>query len=225
MAQNVVRYSPDEFSLHAATTKVYVCITLSGLSSNGKSLMADVTFLNSFSITPNYRQRGQIISVIWKAPTHPWVKVNTDGSLLGGHASCGGIFRDHKGSFLSCFASNLGQLSFLEAEIHGFLLAMEYAAQHQWSRLWIESDSTSAVSAFKNPSVIPFGLRNRWHNCTHGGFQVIASHIFCEGNGCANKLANHGPSVLKVVWWDTLPIFVREDFFRDKFGTPNFPYP
>jgi len=131
MAQNVVRYIPDGFSLHAATTKVYVCITLSGLSSNGKSLLADVTFLNSFSITPNYRQRGQIISVICKTPTHPWVKVNADGSLLGGHASCGGIFRDHKGSFLSCFASNLGQLSFLEAEIHGFLLAMEYVAQHQ----------------------------------------------------------------------------------------------
>jgi hypothetical protein len=154
MARNVVRYSPDGVSLHAA--KVYAFITLSGLL--------------------RMKKVCRLMLV-------------------------------------------------LEAEIHGFLLAMEYATQHQWSRLWIESESTSAVSAFKNPFVIPFGLRNRWHNCTHGGFQVIASHIFREGNGCADKLANHGHSILNVVWWDTLPIFVRVDFFRDRFGRSSFRYP
>jgi len=43
----------------------------------------------------------------------------------------------------------------------------KYAAYHKWTRLWLETGSIDAVNAFKNPSIIPLRLRNRWHNCTH----------------------------------------------------------
>jgi len=56
-----------------------------------------------------------IIPVFWKAPTCRCVKANTDGSLVGSLASCGGIFRDHLGTFLGCFASNLAEVSVFEA--------------------------------------------------------------------------------------------------------------
>lgn len=147
---------------------------------------------------------------------------HTDGSLIGGHASCGGIFRDHKGSFLSCFADNLGQFSVLEAELHGFIIAMEFVVHHHWHHLWLEGDSSSALSALKNPKVIPFRLRNRQHNCLYRGLQVIASHIYREGNRCADNLANDGHSIHNVVWWETLPLFIREEFFQDRFGIPYF---
>jgi len=55
------------------------------------------------------------------------VKVNTDGSVLGHHATCGGIFRDSRGSLLGCFASNLVDRSVFKAEIYGFIMAMEHA--------------------------------------------------------------------------------------------------
>jgi len=28
----------------------------------------------------------------------PWIKVNADGSVVGFHAACGGIFRDSRGT-------------------------------------------------------------------------------------------------------------------------------
>jgi len=46
-------------------------------------------------------------------------------------------------------------VSVFEAELMGLILAMEFAVSRQWTRLWIECDSSSVVHAFKNPSVIP----------------------------------------------------------------------
>jgi len=41
----------------------------------------------------------------------------------------------------------------------------------------------------------------------------------------ADKLDNHGHMLTNVVWWDSLPIFIREDFFRDIHGLPNYHFP
>jgi len=122
----------------------------------------------------------------------PFVKVNTDGSVVDGLAACGGIFRDYRGSFLGCFASNLGQKSVFEAELFGFVLALEFAIQHGWQHLWVEGDSQCALQAFGKPKLVLFALRNRWYNCNHGGISILSSHFFWEGNCCADKLANHG---------------------------------
>jgi len=73
---------------------------------------------------------------------------------------------------------------------------MEFAVHHHWHYLWLEGDSYSALSTFKNPKVIPFRFKKCWHNCLHIGLEVIASHIYHEGNGRANKLANHGCSLV-----------------------------
>jgi ribonuclease HI len=47
----------------------------------------------------------------------------------------------------------------------GIILAIECAVDRNWRQLWIESDSKLAVSAFKNSSIIPWQLKNRWLNC------------------------------------------------------------
>lgn len=49
-----------------------------------------------------------IIYVHWKAPSPPWLMVNTNGSVVGTHAACGGLSQDHLGTFLGAFACNLG---------------------------------------------------------------------------------------------------------------------
>ena len=84
----------------------------------------------------------------------PWLKVNTYGSDVGNHATCGVLFRDHLGIFLSAFACNLGIDSIFSSEIQGFLFTLEFAAQNGWSHIWLESDSTSALMAFKKPYVV-----------------------------------------------------------------------
>ncbi|KEH15785.1 hypothetical protein MTR_0553s0050 [Medicago truncatula] len=68
-------------------------------------------------------------------------------------------------------------------------------------------------------------LRNRWHNARRLGVQVIASHIFREGNCCADKLASLGHSSVGQVWLDILPTDLYLDFFRDRCRLPNYRLP
>lgn len=102
-----------------------------------------------------------------------WVKANTDGSVRNLMSACGGVFRDSRETSLGGFTSNLSIVSVFQAEIMGLILAMEYASSNSWTRLWLESDSSSAVQAFHKPSLIPVGLLNHWHNCTHKGLFII----------------------------------------------------
>lgn len=89
-----------------------------------------------------------------------------------------------------------------------FIIAMEMAAKHHWRFIWIEGDSTSDLLAFSKSSLISIWWRNRWQNCFSHGIQVLSSHIFREGNGCAGKLASQGHVVTDFVWWDIMPKFV-----------------
>lgn len=98
---------------------------------------------------------------------------------------------------MSCFAGNLGAFSIFEAKIFGFIMAMENALQQGY--IWLESDSTSALLAFNNASLVPIRLRNRCQKCFSTGFQVVSSHIFQEGNSCADGLTNYGHSIQEVL--------------------------
>jgi len=109
---------------------------------------------------------------------------------------------------LCCFPANLGEVTVYEVEHTDLTLAMEFAAQFGWSMIWLETDSLSVVLAFKNQDLIPFRLRNRWHNCLQLGFTTICSHIYREGNCCADLLANHGHALSGVSWFEALPSFL-----------------
>jgi hypothetical protein len=115
--------------------------------------------------------------------------------------------------------------SVFEVELTGLMLAMEYAARNNWTRLWLESDPSSAVQAFKNPYIIPIRLRNRWHNCLQHGLMVICSHIFREGNCCADTLASLGHALTDTTWYTTMPSSLVADFARDINGLHNFRFP
>jgi hypothetical protein len=224
-ARNAVRFSNVLPSFHSAKVRIHSFIAMSGNISKGKCMFSDLPFLDSFAVSPNCRIVKDIISVLWKAPTSPWLKVNTDGSVIGGHAACGGLFRDSLGTFRGAFYCNIGMQTVFYAEVLGIILAIEYAAQKGWSNIWLESDSTSALLIFSKPLLVPIMLRNRWHNARHLGIHIISSHIFREGNSCADKLANMGHAITGAIWLDTLPAGVVLDFFRDRCGLPNYRFP
>lgn len=73
--------------------------------------------------------------------------------------------------------------------------------------------------------VLSYQFCNRWHNCFHLGLHVISSHIFKEGNDHMNEHVNHGHYVQNTLWLKFLPNFIREDFFKNCFGLPNFHFP
>jgi len=147
--------------------------------------------------------------------------VNIYGSLIGSLAACGGLFRDHRGSLLGAFACNIRLSTVFYAEVYGFLLALEYAAQHGWTNVWLKSDTTNTLLVFKNRSLVPVLLCNRWHNACNQEIQVITSHIFREGNCCADLLANMGHLTQGKVWFSVLPQPLQTDFFLDRSGFPH----
>jgi len=113
-------------------------------------IASDAKLLDALSVSPHNRRVSDMLLVTLKAPSTPWIKVNTNGSLIGTHAACGGLFRDHLGSLLGVFACNIGLSTVFNAEVYAFLLDLEYAAHNSWRNAWLESDSTSALMVFKN---------------------------------------------------------------------------
>jgi hypothetical protein len=88
--------------------------------------------------------------------------------------------------------------------------------------LWIESDSKSALLAFENHTIVPWTLQNRWANCLQLGLLLRWSHIFREGNACADRLASMGYSFVAFNWWDSLPLVLQDDLLRAKLDVPSY---
>jgi len=225
ISHNSSRFSSDVVTLHASQVRLHTSIVMSGNLSIGKCLPVDRPFFYSFSVSAHHRQTSDIILVLWKAPSLPWLKVNTDGSVIGNHAACGGLFRDHLGTLLGAFTCNIGTDTVFNSKVMGYIIALEFAAEKGWNHIWLESDSTSALMVFHNLSLVPILMRNRWHNAHHRGVQVISSHIFREGNCCSDKLASMGHAAHDTIWLTTLPPALNYDFFRDKVGMPNYRFP
>src|SRR6266487_7107213 len=125
------------------------------------------------------------------SPIVSWIKCNIDGTAKGcpGPAACGGIFRDSNAAVVGCFAQNLHISTAFHAELIGAILAIELASKNGWISLWLETDSQLVSMAFKNHGLVPWRLRNRWLNCVEltKNMRFIISHIFREGNRCADK--------------------------------------
>ena len=57
----------------------------------------------------------------WERPPLGWMKLNTDGSWLGGaeRAGCGGIVRDDQGEWVAGFSRHIGSTNSFTAEMWG----------------------------------------------------------------------------------------------------------
>lgn len=132
--------------------------------------------------------------MLWHPPIFKWIKCNIDGACKGnpGPSSCGGVFRNSEVDFLGAFACNLRISNSLIAGLQGAMFAIEIAFQKGWTHLWLENDSTLVTLAFQSYKIVPWQIRNRWHNCLHlcNSMSFFVTHVFKEGNHGADKLAN-----------------------------------
>jgi ribonuclease HI len=221
LVRNGVRFSNTKFSVQAATSKVLNSITMSAKMIFSLSKTADNRILQQLHILPPAHKTAATILILWKTPVFAWIKANTDGSATHDSAACGGIFRDHTAKFCGGFAQKVPG-TVIHAELMAMILAMELAYSKGWKNLWLESDSKTALLAFENNNMVPWDLRNRWLNCRSLDTNLRWSHIYREGNSCADKLANLGHSFVHLKWWGSLPLELRDDFLRDKLGIPCF---
>ena len=111
------------------------------------------------------------------------------------------------------FSSELQVNSDLHAELLGVIIAIEQAQTRGWMHLWIESDSQLVIQASKSHCIVPWDLLNRRSNCFGLNLQLLFSHVFREGNSCADKLATLGHDCYDFSWWHTIFVSLLGDFF------------
>jgi ribonuclease HI len=180
--------------------------------------------MKRFNVNIHHPKSIRLKEVIWQPPLVHWVKCNTDGASTLISSACGGIFRDSNAEFLCGFAENTGTSSAFIAELCGAMNAIELAASKNWRNLWLELDSTLVVKAFKSAMLVPWSLRNRWQNCLSltQNMNFIVSHVFREGNSCADGLANVGLSLDRLTIWNEIPLVIKEIFEANRISKPFF---
>ena len=127
-------------------------------------------------------------------------------------------------ALLGAFAYNLRISNSLNAELNGVMYAIELAAQKGWSHIWLEIDSMLVNLAFKSHKLVPWNLKNIWENCLHiiSSMSIIVTHVYREGNHCADKPASIRLTVQHSEWWDQVLPQIRSDFVRNRMGLPYF---
>ncbi|XP_019423031.1 PREDICTED: uncharacterized protein LOC109332502 [Lupinus angustifolius] len=215
--------------LHLAINAIKRDTSLSGASAKASSsahTVKDLIILRSLDIALNINKAPVIIEVIWRTPRVGWVKANSDGAAHGspGISGSGGLFRDHMGSFMLAFSNYTSIQSAIFAELHGAMHAVAIAANRDWCNLWLECDSTLVIDIFNGTSLPPWQLLPLWLKCKNDmlSFNFRISHIYREGNQCADLLANHGLHSRTNIIWSTIPYFIVNKCNRNALCLPNY---
>ena len=111
----------------------------------------------------------------------------------------------------------------LVAEFYGVMHAMEEAQKMGLTNVWLECDSALVCVAFTARKNVPWMLQNRWNTCLNYCGKIRVTHIFREGNACANKLTNlrfiHRESFH---WYNRLPSSLFLEFFMNRYSLPMY---
>ncbi|XP_019442368.1 PREDICTED: uncharacterized protein LOC109347095 [Lupinus angustifolius] len=198
LCRNQNRFEGVIIPISHAIRRIKKETSLAGNSSPASATpsVADLIILKSFNITVKLNLAPRIIEVTWLPPKVGWIKVNTDGAAHGspGHSGGGGIFRDHNGIYITAFANYLSIQNAIFAEFHVVMHAVNIASNRGWQNLWIEVDSMMLLDIFSGKSNPPQNLLNDWIRCKDKlqTMNYTITHIFREGNTCADKLTSYG---------------------------------
>lgn len=101
---------------------------------------------------------------------------------------------------------------------------IEITYQRNWINFWLETESKLVVMAFSNDAIVPWNLSNRWFNCKKliSRMNFVVSHVYREGNQCADSLANIGLFLHGLFLWGKIPPFISSQVGKEKLGMPSF---
>ncbi|GAU51888.1 hypothetical protein TSUD_416730 [Trifolium subterraneum] len=198
LVRNQARFNNNFIPWRSAISLIIASTALTGnnTSKSSSNSIRDFTVLKMFRITIHHPIPPVLKEIIWQPPLLNWFKCNTDGASSSNpvNASCGGVFRDHNADFVYAFAEPLGFASSYFAELCGAMRAIEIAYDKNWLNIWLETDSSLVVAAFKIPTKpVVWPLRNRWRNVLFmiNNMNCFVTHIYREGNKVADLIANH----------------------------------
>jgi len=213
-ARNNYRFHNRKIHWKSAISQITVNVSLSASKSNlsASSDIKEFIILKAFNASIHPPKMLIVKEVFCCPPIPGWIKGNCDGAFASGKAACGAIFRNNLGQFLGCFAEGLNYGNSLFSELSGAMRSIEFASSKNWSNFWLETDSMLVVQAFRNQGIVPWQLRNRWCNCLRitSNMNFLVSHVFREGNACADALANIGLSLNTFVYYYSFAFTSKE---------------
>ncbi|CAI0404027.1 unnamed protein product [Linum tenue] len=138
--------------------------------------------------------------ISWKPPPPEWVTLNSDGSVHHGtgSAAAGGLLRDHSGRCIAAYTISLGICSITRAELRGAVEGLQLAWDLGYRRVRVELDSRCGIhliSSNANPDHHHVSIIDRLQALARCDWEVVFSHVYREGNKCADFLANYGHSM------------------------------
>ncbi|KAK2645814.1 hypothetical protein Ddye_021009 [Dipteronia dyeriana] len=119
-----------------------------------RNCVDDLLILHRFDLHGRPARALVIKSVIWSPPAPGWTKVNIDGAALSspGAGGCRGIFHNCRAFVKGCFVVPLDHVFAFEAELRIASIAINFAWQNGWHRIWLESDSSYMVQLLSSRS-------------------------------------------------------------------------
>ncbi|XP_020680467.2 uncharacterized protein LOC110098095 [Dendrobium catenatum] len=189
-----------------------------------KSFTKSCSLADHFGIYKEDIHSNRESIVKWSKPNDPYVKLNTDGSVHANKAGIGGIIRDSQGNPLAIFLGPMSTCSVLTSELNALYHGLQICLRLGLQNVNIEVDCTLVVHIFsKNDLCFPqdfYTIRKIRMALSLLNFTI--SHIYREGNACADWLANFGAeseNFLEYSVYD-IPVPLKGMIILDKTGLP-----
>ncbi|GLT96253.1 hypothetical protein SLE2022_138940 [Rubroshorea leprosula] len=139
----------------------------------------------------------QPLLIAWDPPPPEWIKLNTDGSVIGNPVlgGCGGVFRDSQGQWVLGFTRNIGFTTALAAKLWAIKDGLQLAFNLHFNHIIIETDCYVAfqlISTTPNPhhplGTLILDCRALLNKIPHARLR----HVFRESNMVADTMAKRG---------------------------------
>ncbi|KAF6170253.1 hypothetical protein GIB67_035358 [Kingdonia uniflora] len=127
-------------------------VLYSGFMFNNQS---DLGILHCLGVAVQPCNHPMVKSFFWELPQKGEIKINIYGAARGnpGKGGIGCIFRDSDGKVFGTLSKGLGLVTNYMAKCEAIIHGVKYAALFGWLIAWNESDSTTAVEAFKSDNI------------------------------------------------------------------------
>ncbi|KAF5181494.1 Ribonuclease h domain [Thalictrum thalictroides] len=155
---------------------------------------ADKHILEKCGITATHRRTKSVQQCMWRPPDPGIIKISCDGATHGnpGQAGIGFVFRDDQCRLIRLvLMKGISIEDNYMADCRAVVDGVVEAINKDWFDLWVETDSTATVTAFRTNQE-PWRLYAKWRAARKKLNSFHISHIWREGNFFADTASKRG---------------------------------